>query len=379
MAAKKSEMMSLRGVDVERVKKAKILRPVAEAIEYFRKAATEFDSRKDVTDEFKKKFKETILNADVLHNYEIVYYPVYKYELDAKVKWETTSFGTTIEINDQDGRNLDTIFTDKTTHYHSKHGYAGYSDYVYRNTVTGNMVKIPDYAVYNDDKLEALQNFRTLSVPVFSKEDFFTAAENKRHSFEAAKEKVKTESNQRVSNQYRTHMVLLPFLSFTFECCGQECSFRYNMHSGWGNANTASAITPEYRPEYVKANKIVDIVCNIIKFSGFGFLALMLFIAMVSSVDGFQLTAIFGYLFVGLSGFLGYKTYDETSWDRIKDLGDNPKKTITKWCLGTLLWKPLLFSLGALVAGWIASTQLFGESVLNRDYSAEIMFIQTFF
>ena len=189
---------------------------IEEAIGIFR---NNIRNRKDLSQEFKNK----ALDLPIGRNQEIVYYPAHIYQTDTTKSWNTTSSSTSRST--YEGWDIKTTTT--TTTRHTKGGYKKVSEAKFKSTCYELEVEKLDL-----NQTSQVNNFKSLAIPMYTENLFFTRAESGKNAIAAGKEASNAGKNDSTHTTWSLHVVLIPILRYEFELCGKKCYFEMNLHNG---------------------------------------------------------------------------------------------------------------------------------------------------
>ncbi len=209
---KKKVSQNLGQVHAYSVYQANIAYEIADVVKVFK---DNINKRKDLSAEFKQK----ALELGVGRNYEIVYYPAHIYQTDTTKSWNTTNSST----SHYDGYDVKTT----TTTRHTKGGYQKVSEAKFKSDCS----KL-DIEKFDLNKTSSVNNFQSLSVPVYADKLFFSYDENNKNAIEAGRKASNAKKGDSTYTKWRLHIVLIPIFRFEFELCGKKCYFEMNLHNG---------------------------------------------------------------------------------------------------------------------------------------------------
>lgn len=165
-------------------------------------------------------FKSAAEKSSVGRNYEVVYYPVYVYNTDTTKSWTTTRTSTS---NYSDYKVTTTTKTRNT-----RGGYKGTSGVYVKSDHSVLKVKNVDL-----NKTGKVSNYGSVTVPVYGKDLFYNAAENKKNGIEAGRKAANAGKNDSTYTVYHINTMLVPIFRYTFEAGGSSKNvFEMNLHNG---------------------------------------------------------------------------------------------------------------------------------------------------
>ena len=215
----KTVKQDLRNISATSVYEADMNFTVEQMVEKFK---TDVNKRVDLS----KDFKKCLLSQPVGRNYEIVYYPVYFYNTESELSWDTKR---SKESDVYAVRHIVGSIKTTITTTHTKGGVSGSSEY--GEVKTQHL----ELAVAGIDKSQTakINNFRSIVLPVYEDELFFDNRENGKNAQSVAEISAKTKRGQSVEVvSYSAHIVLVPIARYVFEYKGKEYFFEMNLHNG---------------------------------------------------------------------------------------------------------------------------------------------------
>ena len=165
-------------------------------------------------------FKNTAKNCSIGRNYDVVYYPVYLYQTDTTKSWTTTSTSTS--------HYSDYKVTTTTKTRNTRGGYKGTSGVYVKKDHEDLQVKNVDL-----NATGKVSNYGGITVPVYKKDLFYNAEENKKNGIEAGRKAANAGKNDSTYTVYTINTMLVPIFRYTFEAGGgKNNTFEMNLHNG---------------------------------------------------------------------------------------------------------------------------------------------------
>lgn len=224
-------------------------------------------------------FKNDAANCSVGRNYEVVYYPVYLYQTDTTKSWTSTSTSTS--------HYSDYKVTTTTKTRNTRGGYKGTSGiYVKSDHLE---LKVKDVDLNETGKVN---NFGSITIPVYKKGLFYDQAENKKNGIEAGRKAANAGKGDSTYTIYTINTMLVPIFRYEFEAGGSSKNvFEMNLHNGefttlYKQAGGAKFFTTLIKLLYRLGSWLFIILPLISLFSGGGFLKVVAKLAL-TVVGGF--------------------------------------------------------------------------------------------